>query len=151
MSNISVSGEKLISRPMEIVQAQFSDMTHHESTRVHSALEVSNVRPLPTGCRFTARRRVFGMLQEDENEMLRHSDGSSTLRSLSGSNAGLSIKQTFESQGPNRTLVRLEVNLPVKGLMRLLSPLVRIGIQRDLSLALEEDRIDLEERGYEKT
>jgi hypothetical protein len=148
MSNIIVRGEKLISRPIDVVQTQFVDMAHHERTRVHGTLEVSNVRPLPTGCRFTGRRRVFGALQEDENEVLRHPDGSSTLRSVSGTNAGLTIKQTFESQGPDRTLVRIEVDMPVKGLFRLLSPLVRMGIQRDLAVALEEDRIDLEERRY---
>jgi hypothetical protein len=148
MSNIIVRGEKLISRPIGVVQSQFVDMAHHERARVHSALEVSNARPLPTGYLFTGRRRVFGALQEDENEVVRHPDGNSTLRSLSGANAGLTIKQTFEAQGPERTLVRVEVNLPVRGLFRLLSPLLRIGIQRDLAVALEEDRIDLEERRY---
>jgi hypothetical protein len=148
MPNIVVRGEKLISRPIDVVQSQFVDMAHHERNRVHRALEVSNARPVPTGYRFTARRRVFGALQEDDNEVLRHPDGSSTLRSLSGANAGLTVTQTFESQGPDRTLVHIEVNLPVRGLFRLLSPLVRIGIQRDLAVALEEDRIDLEERRY---
>jgi len=148
MSNIIVRAEKLISRPIAVVQSQFVDLAHHERTRVHSALEVSNVRPLPTGCQFTGRRRVFGVLQEDEIEVQRHADGSSTLRSQSGANAGLAITQTFESQGPERTLVHIEVNMPVRGLFRLLSPLVRIGIQRDLAMSLEEDRIDLEERRY---
>lgn len=148
MTNIIVRGEKLISRPIDVVQTQFVDMAHHERTRVHSALDVSNVRPLPIGCQFTGRRRVFGALQEDENEVLRHPDGSSTLRSLSGANAGLTITQTFESQGPDRTLVRIEVNMPVRGLFKLLSPLVRMGIRRDLAMVLEEDRIDLEERRY---
>ena len=148
MSNIIVRAEKLISRPIAVVQSQFVDLAHHERTRVHRALEVSNVRPLPTGCQFTGRRRVFGVLQEDEIEVQRHADGSSTLRSQSGANAGLAITQTFESQGPERTLVHIEVNMPVRGLFRLLSPLVRIGIQRDLAMSLEEDRIDLEERRY---
>jgi hypothetical protein len=148
MSNIVVRGEKLIARPIDVVQTQFTDMAHHEHTRVHRALEVSNVRPSPNGCRFTSRRRVFGAIQEDDNELLRLPDGSSTLRSLSGANPGLTIAQTFESRGPERTLVHIEVNLPVRGLFRLLSPLLRMGIQRDLAMALEEDRIDLEERRY---
>lgn len=148
MSNIVVAGEKVIARPIEVVQAQFVDMAHHAGTGVHSALEVSNVRQLPAGCRFTARRRVFGKLQESEIEVQRHPDGNSTLRSVAGPNVGLVVKQTFEPQGPERTLVRLEIDMPVKGLLWLLSPLVRKKLQQDLALGLEEDRFDLEERGY---
>jgi len=55
------------------------------------------------------------------------------------------ITQNFEPQGPDRTLVRVEVDMPLRGLLRLLAPLVRFGIQRDLAAALEEDRIVLEE------
>jgi len=40
--------------------------------------------------------------------------------------------------------------MPVNGMLKLLTPLVRMGLRRDLSIALEEDRIDLEERGYQK-
>ena len=148
MSNVIVRGEKLIARPIDVVQTQFVDFAHHERTRVHRDLEVKDARPVANGFRFTGRRRVFGMLQVDELEVLRHPDGNSTLRSLSGTNAGLTIKQTFESKGPESTLVRLEVNMPVTGLLALLSPLVRVGIKRDLAFGLEEDRIDLEERRY---
>lgn len=148
MRSIVVHGEKLIARPIEVVQSQFVDMGRHASTRVHADLEVSNVRPQEGGCRFTGRRRVFGILQEDEIEVMRRGDGNSTLRSLSGSNAGLLITQTFESVGTDRTRVRTTVEMPLKGMLKFLSPLVRIGLQRDLATALEEDRIDLEERGY---
>ena len=148
MRSIVVHGEKLIARPIEVVQSQFVDMGRHASTRVHADLEVSNVRPQEGGCRFTGRRRVFGILKEDEIEVMRRGDGNSTLRSLSGSNAGLLITQTFESVGTDRTRVRTTVEMPLKGMLKFLSPLVRIGLQRDLATALEEDRIDLEERGY---
>jgi hypothetical protein len=148
MASIVVHGEKLIARPIEVVQSQFVDMAHHASTRVHADLEVSNVRPQEGGCRFTGRRRAFGMLQEDEIEVMRRGDGTSTLRSLSGSNAGLLITQAFESVDPDRTRIRTTVEMPLKGMLKLLAPLVRMGLQRDLATTLEEDRIDLEERGY---
>ena len=148
MASIVVHGEKLIARPVEVVQTQFVDMGHHASTRVHADLDVSNVRAQEGGCRFTGRRRVFGMRQEDEIEVLRRANGSSTLRSLSGSNAGLLITQEFESVGPDRTRVRTTVEMPLNGMLRFLAPLVRMGLQRDLATALEEDRVDLEERGY---
>lgn len=148
MSSIIVSAEKRIARPVSVVQAQFTDMQHHAHTRVHAALEVSNVRPAEGGCRFTGRRRILGALQEDEIEVRRLPDGSSTLRSLAGSNAGLLITQTFEAADADHTRVRTQVEMPLRGVMRLLAPLVRLGLRRDLEIALEEDRIDLEERGY---
>ena len=148
MAVVTVQGEKLIARPIAVVQSQFVDMQHHASTRVHADLDVSNVRPQEGGCRFTGRRRVFGMRQEDEIEVLRGADGNSTLRSLSGSNAGLLISQKFESVDTERTRVRTTVELPVRGVLILLAPLLRVGLKRDLAIALEEDRRDLEERGY---
>ena len=148
MAAIKVRAEKVISRPIAVVQDQFVDLHHHAATRVHADLEVSNVRSVHGGCRFTGRRRVLGMLQEDEIEVQRGADGNSTLRSLSGSNAGLLIDQRFESLDSGRTRVQTTLTLPIRGLIVLLTPLLRIGLRRDLDTALEEDRRDLEERGY---
>lgn len=148
MPTIVVQAEKVIGRPIDTVRAQFTDMDHHASTGVHADLQVSNVRPQAGGCRFTGRRRVFGMQQEDEIEVQRAPDGNSTLRSISGTNAGLLIRQQFEAVDAGRTRVRTTVEMPVTGVLRLLTPLVRIGLARDLATALEEDRFDLEERGY---
>ena len=151
MTVVTVQSEKLIARPIEVVRSQFVDLQHHASTGVHADLDVSNVRPQQGGCRFTGRRRVLGMLQEDEIEVVRGVDGNSTLRSLSGSNTGLLITQVFESVDPARTRVRTTVELPVRGILAFLAPLVRVGLKRDLITALEEDRRDLEERGYQGT
>jgi len=151
MASIVVQGEKLIARPIEVVRAQFVDMAHHATTRVHADLEVANVRPQEGGCRFTGRRRIFGMLQEDEIEVVRSADGNSTLRSLSGTNAGLLISQEFEAAGPDSTRVRTSVEMPLNRMRWLLAPLIRMGLKRDVATALEEDRYDLEERGYPKT
>jgi hypothetical protein len=151
MADIVVISEKLIARPIGEVQSQFADLAHHERARAHKGFQVSNVRPSATGCLYTGRRRVFGALQEDEYEVRVNPDGSSTMRSISGPNAGTTIKQTFEPRGPSSTLVRMEVDMPLKGLFRLIAPLMRMGIQQDLKAALEEDRFDLEERGYTKS
>lgn len=151
MTSLVVSAEKLIARPIGIVQAQFTDMQHHARTGVHAALEVSNVRPCAGGCHFTGRRRILGATQEDEIEVQRQPDGSSTLRSLAGSNAGLLITQTFVAVDADHTRVRTQVEMPLRGALRLLAPLLRLGLRRDLDIALEEDRVDLEQRGYPGT
>jgi hypothetical protein len=148
MGIVSVRAEKIIARPIDVVRSQFVDMQHHATAPVHADLDVSNVRPQAGGCRFTGRRRVLGLQQVDEMEVLRDADGNSTLRSVSGSNAGLLISQKFEPVEPGSTRVRTTVELPVRGLLVLFKPLLRMALKRDLVIALEEDRRDLEERGY---
>jgi len=150
MSNIVVTSEKLIARPIDEVRSQFVDFEHHQRAGVHRRFAVSNVRPMGSGCMFTGRRSVFGMTQVDEYEVRVHPDGSSSLRSIAGPNVGTTVTQTFVQQGTAQTLVSLEVSMPLKGVFRPLAPLMRIGIRQDLQSALEEDRIDLEERGYTK-
>lgn len=148
MGNVVVQAEGVIARPIDVVRAQFVDMAHHASARVHAKLEVADVRPGEGGCRFTGRRRTLGMLQSDDIEVTQRADGSSTLRSVGGSNKGLLITQTFEAVAADRTRVRTTVELPFPGILFFLVPLVRMGLQRDVEAALEEDRVDLEQRGY---
>lgn len=149
MTNVVVCREIVVGRPIEVVRAQFSDMKHHEANAVHSTLNVSNVRPQADGgCLFTGRRRVLGTLQQDEIQVTRQPDGSLTLRSIAGSNEGVLITQRFEAQGPDRTRVEVTVDLPVRGVMRWLRPLVRQGVAHDVAAALQEDRADLEQGAY---
>lgn len=148
MSQLVVHAEKLIARPLAVVQSQFVDMAHHARTGVHSTLAVSNVRPTDSGALFTGRRRMLGMMQVDEMEVSRDADGNSVLRGIAGPNAGFLVHQRFEARGPGQTLVRLQVEMPLRGAQKLFAPLIRIGIARDLALALEEDRRDLEDRAY---
>ncbi len=88
------------------------------------------------------------MLQSDDIEVAQRADGNSTLRSVGGANKGLLITQTFEAVAADRTRVRTTVELPFPGMLFFLAPLVRMGLQRDVEAALEEDRVDLEQRGY---
>jgi len=148
MGSVVVQAEKVIARPIDVVRAQFVDMAHHASARVHANLEIADVRPREGGCRFTGRRRTLGMLQSDDIEVTQRPDGSSTLRSVAGANKGLLITQTFEAFDADRTRVRTTVELPFPGMLFFLAPLVRMGLQRDVEAALEEDRVDLEQRGY---
>lgn len=146
MHTIVVQRQVEIERPIDVVRRQFVDMEHHCSGKVHADLSVTDVKASAGKCTFTGRRRVFGVLHEDEIEVTSHADGSSTLRSLSGTNAGLLITQNFEALGPQATRVTVKVDYPVKGLMRLLGPLVRLGLARDTETALREDKLDLEQR-----
>lgn len=146
MHKVVVERQIEIARPIEVVRRQFVDMEHHCTGNVHPGLEVANLRPAGQGCTFTGRRRVLGLLQEDEIEVTSLPDGNSTLRSVAGTNAGLLITQMFEATGPQSTLVSIKVEMPVAGAMKLLRPLVQAGLARDTESALRQDKADLEQR-----
>lgn len=149
MANIVVQKDIVIAQPIEVVRAQFRDMQHHEANHIHSTLHVSNVRPQAGGgCVFTGRRRMLGVMQEDEIQVTPRPDGVLTLRGIKGPNEGLQITQTFTPEGPERTRVTAVVSVPARGVMQWLAPLVRFGIERDVALALREDQADLERGAY---
>lgn len=146
MHSVIVERQTEIARPIEVVRRQFVDMEHHSVDRVHPDLQVVNVRRVDDKCVFTGRRRVLGMLQEDEIEVTSLPDGTSRLHSVAGSNAGLTVTQTFEAVEPQVTRVRVRVELPVRGAMKLLAPVLKLGLARDTEQALRQDKADLELR-----
>lgn len=146
MQTVVVERQIEIARPIEVVRRQFVDMDHHCTGQVHPDLQVANLRKDGDKCTFTGRRRVLGMLHEDEIEVSVLPDGDSTLRSVAGTNAGLLVTQMFEATGLQSTRVSVKVEMPVKGAMRLLRPLVRFGLARDTENALRQDKADLEQR-----
>ena len=53
-----------------------------------------------------------------------------------------------QQRGDDATTVRIHFDVPVTGIKRLLKPLLAMGVRKATVKALEEDRIDLERRGY---
>ena len=146
MQKVVVERQIDIARPIEVVRRQFVDMDHHCTGNVHPDLQVANLRREGDRCTFTGRRRVLGLLHEDEIEVTLLPDGNSTLRSVAGTNAGLLVTQLFEANGPRSTRVSVKVEMPVRGAMQLLRPLVRFGLARDTENALRQDKAELEQR-----
>lgn len=146
MQKVVIERQIEIARPIEVVRRQFVDMDHHRTGNVHPDLKVANLRQDAEKCTFTGRRRVLGMLHEDEIEVRLLPDGNSTLRSVAGTNAGLLITQMFEATGLQSTRVSIKVEMPMRGAMKLLRPLVTFGLGRDTENALRQDKADLEQR-----
>ena len=148
MSSIQIQAETIIARPIEVVRAQFMDLAHHMDAGVHPTFQFSDVRKIEGGYRYKTSRRLLGVVHRDEYEQLVHGDGHVTSRVVAGTNEGLLLTDRFEAVEGGGTRVTATMELPVRGLLSLIAPLVRMGAQRDLRLALEQDRVDLEERGY---
>ena len=149
MATIVVEVQKTIRRPVAVVSRQFGDMRHHERNRVHPDVTFTVLSGDGDGCRFRQQVRLVGMLQSDEIVQRRNADGSLSSEVVDGANKGLRIRQAFAATGTDSTLVTFHAEMPATGVKRLLKPLFEMAIRRAVKKGLEEDRVDLEERGYD--
>jgi len=88
------------------------------------------------------------MDQVDEVVQRRGDDGTLESEVVDGMNKGLRLRQSFRPDGAGATEVRLDVHWPLTGIKAVLKPLFGLAVRKTLVKALEEDRRDLEERGY---
>jgi hypothetical protein len=143
-----VTSIKEIRCPVDVVQAQFSDLEHHIAHNVHRNLELTMHASDERSCDFTQGYRMLGFMRRDEVRLERQADGSLHGTFVEGPNQGAETFATFESLGSDSTRVQFKAVIPLRGLMALAKPLVKRRLERDIAKGLEEDRIDLEERGY---
>ena len=148
MGTINVEVQATIRRPLAVVSRQFGDMRHHERHRVHPDISFTVLSEDGGDCRFRQEVRLLGMLQSDEIVQHRNPDGSLSAEVVAGANKGLHISQKFASVGADATLVTFHAEAPANGIKRWLKPLFEMAIRKAVKKGLEEDRVDLEERGY---
>ena len=148
MATIQVEVHKDIRRPLAVVSRQFGDIAHHARNRVHPDVTFTLLGEDGDSCRFRQQVRVVGMLQSDELVQRRAADGSLVAEVVAGASKGMRIVQAFAPLGANATRVTFRADAPASGLKRLLKPLFERAIRKAVEKGLEEDRRDLEERGY---
>jgi hypothetical protein len=148
MATINVEVQATIRRPLAVVSRQFGDMRHHERHRVHPDISFTVLSEEGGDCRFRQEVRLLGMLQSDEIVQHRNADGSLSSEVVTGANKGLRIHPGFAPVGADATLVTFRAEAPATGIKRWLKPLFEMAIRKAVKKGLEEDRIDLEERGY---
>ena len=148
MDNIVVQYSGTIRQPIDIVSRQFGDMTHHAGHAVHPDIKFVVLSERGNECRFTQEVRLLGMKQKDEIVQVRRADGSLESEVVEGTNRGMKIFQSFRAEGPNATTIDFRVEAPATGIKKWLKPFFEIAVRRTIAKALEQDRVDLEERGY---
>lgn len=147
MATINVEVQATIRRPLAVVSRQFGDVRHHARHRVHPDISFTVLSEEGDECRFRQEMRLLGMLQSDEIVQQRNADGSLSSEVVAGANTGLRIHQRFASVGADTTLVTFGAEAPATGIKRWLKPLFEMAIRKAVKKGLEEDRVDLEERG----
>lgn len=150
MATITVEVQKTIRRSVAVVSRQFGDMQHHARNRVHPDVAFTVLSEDGDCCRFRQEVRLVGMLQSDEIVQRRNADGSLSSEVVNGANKGLRIHQAFVPVGADSTRVTFHAEMPAVGVKRFLKPLFEMAIRRAVTKGLEEDRVDLEERGYDR-
>ena len=137
-----------IKQPLPIVSKQFGDIRHHAKHRVHPNIAFTVLSEQNGVCRFKQEVTLLGMKQIDEVLQKRLTDGSLESETISGTNKGTKLFQSFQPLEPNATLIQIRVQIPLSGIKKVLKPFFRIALLSTLKKAFEEDRIDLEDKGY---
>ena len=124
MPSVTAASITEIRCPIDVVRALFGDLEHHISHDVHRNL-VLKLRASDERSRgFTQGYRILGVTRRGQIRLGRKADGS-----LHGK------------------FVRGPSQVPLHGLLALAGPLVKRQLEQDIAKGLEEDRIDLDERG----
>lgn len=147
MNQIKLQKSCLIQRPVDVVRAHFLDFDHHIAHGVHAGVHYTVLARGPRQ-RVRSRFKVLGLPKEDELFVYADAAGTVVQEFVKGDFAGGTIKVHFEPDGPSRTRLRANFDVPARGLTRVLAPLVRRVLSKLADQAIEEDRRDLEEGGY---
>jgi hypothetical protein len=137
-----------IEAPPDKVRRQFADLDHHVRTNVHPKLTFKVLSQSDATARYVQEVKLLGLRQRDVFERQILPGGSIHDRSVEGFNKGGELRLDFAPER-NGTRVDILVRLPlppvIGGLVR---TLLEKQIKREVMAAFEEDKYDLEVRGY---
>lgn len=137
-----------IDAPSDSVRRQFADLDHHIRAKVHPKLRFEVLAQSGAGVRYVQEVKLLGMRQRDVFERRILPGGSIHDRSIEGFNKGGELRVDFAPEGTG-TRVDLLIRLPLPRIVgALLRPLLERQIRREAMAALQEDKYDLEVRGY---
>lgn len=137
--------------PLPVVRAQFADLRHHIRAGVHPRVDLEILGEGPRRARYAERSRLLGRVRRDVYDRLIEPDGGMVDICVAGPNKGGSLMFTFEPEtrvGLAGVRVDVVVRRPLTRGLGWLRPLLAWRMRRELRIAFEEDRRDIEDRGY---
>jgi hypothetical protein len=138
-------------RPVSVVRAHFLDMRHHIAHDVHKGVHYTILDESGDRCRLRQKFKVLGMTKTDEIELSRRADGAVVQDYLKGDFAGGTLTISFTEDGADATRLHADFDIPLRGMNRLLKPILLRTVKKLVAAALEEDRVDLEVGKYQPT
>ena len=136
-------------RPIAVVRAHFLDMHHHIEHGVHQGVHYTILDERGDHCRVRQEFKVLGLTKVDELVLRLAGDGAVVQDYAKGDFAGGTLTLRFAEDGADATRLHAELDVPLRGLNRLLKPIILRTVKKLTAQALEEDRVDLEERSYQ--
>jgi hypothetical protein len=138
----------VIARPIDVVRNHFVDFDHHIARRVHKGITYTVIERRGALQRVRQEFKVLGMPKRDEIEVGISPDGHVVQKFLRGDFAGGRLEIHFVADGDQRTKVTASLRAPLRGVNRLLAPIIRRVAGKLADQTIEEDRVDLEQYGY---
>jgi hypothetical protein len=138
-----------IGRDADVVAAHFADIGHHERTGVHRKAAFELVDEDGDEVRYL-QRSIIGGRSIPQTMVLDRSNPRHLVNAIvDGPLAGGAVIVDIGAVDDSSSTVTATLQLPDRIGFRLIAPLLLRITGRDLQAALEEDRVDLEDGGYD--
>lgn len=137
-----------IDAPPETVRKQFADVAHHEATGVHRDAAFTVINDDGTVCRYAQVSKLGPLAMRQEFELERVKSGPLINRIVSGPFTGGSITFAVRPAGDGGSTVDATLEAAIPAPLRIIAPVLRSRISRQLAFALAEDKVDIEQGGY---
>jgi hypothetical protein len=149
MSTLRVTETKNIRRPIDVVRSHYSDIRHHMLHNVHPSYPLEIVAEDDRTCTYNQHSRLFGRNRVDVYVIEAKTDGTVYLKAISGPTRGTEQVISFRALADAETEVSVTLWTQLSGFGVLMAPFIRRHISRELKTVLEEDRVDMEVKGYQ--
>lgn len=140
-----------IERDAEVVRHQFGDVAHHAATSVHRGVVFEVIDDDGSRCSYRQTSQVGPLKLCQEIELDRTETGPLVNRIVAGQFSGGSVVFDVEPRGSGRAVVEGRLSAPLSVAMRVVAPLLRALVGKQLAAALAEDKADLEAGGYARS
>jgi hypothetical protein len=137
-----------IERDAEVVRRQFGDVAHHAAAGLHRGVVFEVIEDDGARCSYRQVSSVGPLTLRQEMALDRTESGPLVNRIVAGQFAGGAISFDVQSCGDGRSVVEARLTAPIPLAMRVVTPILRAQVGKQLAAALVEDKADLEGGAY---
>ena len=148
MTTFSVVEVVHIDVAADLARRQFADVHHHAANQVHRGVVFEVIDDDEQRCRYRQTSSLGPFRIRQVFELTRTESGPLVNRIVDGQFVGGSITFDVRPLGPTSSEVHATLAAPLTGPMKLLEPLLRRKVGRQLAAGLTEDKMDLEGGHY---
>ena len=151
MATLEVARSVEIGVDPVVVRRQFGDVAHHAATGVHRDVVFEVIAEDEARCRYRQTSKVGPLRLRQEFELDRDEHGPLVNRIVAGPFEGGAITFDVAHAEHDAAIVTARLTAPLRAPLRVLAPVMRWQVGRQLAAALDEDKRDLEGGSYPST